>query len=169
VRMNFDEECEAAINKQINMEMYASNVYLSMAYHFEREDKYLPGFAHFFKKSSDDEREHAQKFMKYQNMRGGRIVLRAVEKPSLDDWGSGLDAMEAALQLEKTVNQALLDLHRVATGKNDPQMCDFLETEFLQEQVESIKELANSVTNLKSVGPGLGEYMFDKKTLKGGE
>ena len=30
VRQNFHEECEAAINRQINLELYASYVYLSM-------------------------------------------------------------------------------------------------------------------------------------------
>ena len=44
-------------------------------------------------------------------------------------------------------------------------MTDFLEKEFLEEQVESIKKLSEYVTNLKRVGPGLGEYMFDKETL----
>ena len=44
-------------------------------------------------------------------------------------------------------------------------MCDWLENEFLQEQVESIKKISDYVTNLKRVGPGLGEYMFDKETL----
>lgn len=30
VRQNYHEDCEASINKQINMELYASYVYLSM-------------------------------------------------------------------------------------------------------------------------------------------
>ena len=30
VRQNFHEECEAGINRQINLELYASYVYLSM-------------------------------------------------------------------------------------------------------------------------------------------
>ena len=30
IRQNYHEECEALINKQINMEFYASYVYLSM-------------------------------------------------------------------------------------------------------------------------------------------
>ena len=30
IRQNFHEDCEAFINKQINMEFYASFVYLSM-------------------------------------------------------------------------------------------------------------------------------------------
>lgn len=60
-RQNYHEECEAAINKQVNMELYASYVYLAMGHHFERDDVALPGFSKFFKKQSDEEREHAQK------------------------------------------------------------------------------------------------------------
>ena len=167
VRQNFHEECEAGINKQINMELYASYVYLSMSYYFDRDDVALPGFRKYFKKSSDEERGHAEKLMKYQNMRGGRIVLKAIEKPAVEDWVSGIHAMRAALELEKTVNQALLDLHAVATAHNDAQMCDFLESEYLKEQVEAIKEISDYVTNLQRVGTGLGEYMFDKETLHG--
>lgn len=43
-------------------------------------------------------------------------------------------------------------------------MSDFID-EFLTEQVESIKEISQFVANLKRVGPGLGEYQFDKLTL----
>lgn len=42
-------------------------------------------------------------------------------------------------------------------------MCDFLEDKFLREQVESITEIGKMVTNLKRVGKGLGEFMFDKE------
>ena len=30
IRQNYKEDCEALVNKQINMEMYASYVYMSM-------------------------------------------------------------------------------------------------------------------------------------------
>jgi len=165
VRQNYSQDCEAGVNKQINMELYASYVYLSMSYYFDREDVSLKGFAEYFKKASHEENEHAQKLMKYQNQRGGRIVLQDIKKPAVEEWGSGLNAMQAALELEKTVNQALLDLHKIAGNNGDANMCDFLETHYLNEQVEAIKELADYVTNLKRVGPGLGEYMFDKETL----
>ena len=66
IRQNFHEECEALINKQINMELYASYVYLSMSYYFARDDVALHGYAKYFKKNSDEERDHAQKFMDYQ-------------------------------------------------------------------------------------------------------
>lgn len=162
-RQNWHEECEAHINRQINMELYASYVYMSMAYYFDRDDIALHGIHNFFKKSSDEEREHAEKFMKYQNMRGGRVILQPVAKPSKDEWESPLDAFIAALELEKTVNATLLDIHGIANKHNDPQLCDFLETNFLEEQVKSIKELSDYVAQLKRCGKGLGEIYFDKE------
>merc|ERR1711944_132065 len=38
IRQNYHEDCEALINKQINMEFYASYVYLSMSSFFNRDD-----------------------------------------------------------------------------------------------------------------------------------
>ncbi|KAK6191575.1 hypothetical protein SNE40_003228 [Patella caerulea] len=164
-RQNFHEECEAGLNRQINLELYASYVYQSMALHFDRDDIALPGFHRFFKKQSDEEREHAEILMKYQNTRGGRIVLHDIKKPERDEWGVGLDAMQISLDLEKKVNQSLLDLHKIADNNGDVSMGDFLEGTFLAEQVESIKQISDYVSSLKRVGPGLGEYMFDKETL----
>merc|ERR1712043_79784 len=111
-RQNYHQDSEAGINRQINMELYASYTYQSMSLYFDRDDVALPGFAKFFKASSDEEREHAEKLMAYQNKRGGRIVLQNIQKPERDEWGTGLDAMQAALALEKNVNQSLLDLHK---------------------------------------------------------
>uniref|UniRef100_A0A2L2Z9R6 Ferritin n=1 Tax=Parasteatoda tepidariorum TaxID=114398 RepID=A0A2L2Z9R6_PARTP len=48
IRQIFHEECEAAIIIQIIMELYASYVYLSMSYYFDRDDVALPGFCKFF-------------------------------------------------------------------------------------------------------------------------
>jgi len=164
IRQNYHEDCEAFINKQINMELYASYVYLSMSYYYERDDVALPGMAHFFKESSDEEREHAQKLMKYQNSRGGRIVLQAIEAPTMQEWGTAVDGLSAALDLEKQVNQSLLELHKTAATNEDPHLTKFLEDNYLEEQVESIKQLGDMITKLKRAGPdGLGEYLFDKE------
>ena len=96
-----------------------------------------------------------------QNSRGGCIVLKDVGKPAKDEWGSPLEAIEAALDLEKEVNQSILDMHAVASAKADPHLCDFLETHFVTEQVEAIKELADWATKLRGVGSGLGEHIID--------
>ena len=57
--------------------------------------------------------------MKFQNDRGGRVILNDIRKPAKNDWLGPLEAMEAALQLERDVNQALLDLHAVADKHGD--------------------------------------------------
>uniref|UniRef100_A0A2K6UPZ4 Ferritin n=1 Tax=Saimiri boliviensis boliviensis TaxID=39432 RepID=A0A2K6UPZ4_SAIBB len=128
----------------------ASYVYLSMSYYFDRDDVALKNFSH-------EERQHAEKLMKLQN-----------QKPDNDDWESGLNAMECALHLEKNMTQSLLELHKLATDKNDPHLCDFIERHYLNEQMTSIKQLGDHVTNLGKMGApqsDLAEYLFDKHTL----
>ncbi|XP_044303605.1 ferritin heavy chain A-like [Varanus komodoensis] len=168
VRQNYHSDCEAAINRMVNMELYASYVYLSMSSYFDRDDVALRHVSDFFRSQSHEEREHAEKLLKFQSQRGGRLLLQDIKKPERDAWGTTLDAMEAALQLEKRVNQALLELHQLASNKNDPHLCDFLETHYLDEQVKAIKQLGDYITNLRrltSTQGGLGEYLFDKHTL----
>ncbi|XP_035682896.1 soma ferritin-like isoform X2 [Branchiostoma floridae] len=169
VRQNFHEDSEAGINKQINLELYASYVYMSMASYFGHDDVSLDGFARLFLRMSEEERQHANVLVDYQNKRGGHVVYREVKQPDQTQWGSGLDAMESALELEKHMNQALLDLYRIADRHADPQMQDFLNYHFLKEEVTRIKQLGDYVTKLKRVGDGLGEYNFDRDVLGGGK
>jgi len=162
IRQNYHQECEAGINKQVNMELHAHYVYLSMSLYFDRDDVALTGIAKYFKKASAEEAEHAEKFMKQQNARGGRVVLKDIPRPEKDEWGSPLEAMKAALELEKTVNQSIIDLHALADSKADGNLTDFLEG-FLEEQVEGIKALGDLVTRITRAGPGLGEIIMDKE------
>ncbi|KAJ7989922.1 hypothetical protein DPEC_G00309510 [Dallia pectoralis] len=169
IRQNYHRDCEAAINRMINMEMYASYTFKSMAFYFCRDDVALPGFAHFFKENSKEEQEHADKLLSFQNKRGGRIILQDIKKPDRNEWGTGLEAMQSALQLEKTVNQALLDLHKIASDKVDPHLCDFLEAHYLNEHVEVMKKLGDHITNLTKMDAAnnkMAEYLFDKHTLE---
>lgn len=92
------------------------------SFYFDRDDVALPNIAKWLKKQSDEEREHAEMFMKQQNRRGGRIVLQNVQKPEKDDWGSALEAFQAALALEKFNNQSLLDLHGISSQNGDSQV-----------------------------------------------
>ncbi|KAI1288479.1 Soma ferritin [Halotydeus destructor] len=165
VRQNFHAETEAGINKQISLELYASHVYLSMAAYFDRDDVALAGYSKYFLEQSKEEREHGEKLIKYQNQRGGRYVSADIQKPDSDDWTSGLCALQSALALEKKVNQSLLDLHSLAGDHGDAQFQDFLESEYLTEQVEAIKAISDLITNAKRTGTGLGEYLFDHETM----
>ena len=67
-----------------------------MACFFNRDDIALPGLAKYFRRSSDDERSHAQKLMDLQASRGGRVHLQAILAPDSDYKGEASgDALKA--------------------------------------------------------------------------
>lgn len=54
--------------------------------------------------------------------------------------------------------------------KNDPHLCHFMETHYLNEEVKSIKDLRDHLTNPCKMGvpeSGTAEALFDKHTLRG--
>ncbi|KAH9619930.1 hypothetical protein KSS87_015795 [Heliosperma pusillum] len=162
-RQKFVDECEAAINEQINVEYNVSYVYHAMFAYFDRDNVALKGLAKFFKESSDEEREHAEKLMEYQNKRGGKVKLQSIVMPLSEfdhaEKGDALHAMELALSLEKLTNEKLLNLHQVAEKNNDVQLQEFVEGEFLSEQVDAIKKISEYVAQLRRVGKGHGKCL----------
>ncbi|XP_027632264.1 ferritin light chain-like [Tupaia chinensis] len=120
IRQNYSTEVEAAVNRMVNLHLRASYTYLSLGFYFDRDDVALEGVGHFFRELAEEKREGAERLLKMQNQRGGRALFQDVQKPSQDEWGKTLDAMEAALALEKTLNQALLDLHALGSTHTDP-------------------------------------------------
>uniref|UniRef100_A0A3Q2X0Z7 Ferritin n=1 Tax=Haplochromis burtoni TaxID=8153 RepID=A0A3Q2X0Z7_HAPBU len=151
VRQNYHRDCEAAINRMVNMELFASYTYTSMV-----RTRHVMLILMLDKENG----------VESLNVKSGMLLLNS--KPERDEWGSGLEAMQCALQLEKNVNQALLDLHKLASQHNDPHLCDFLESHYLDEQVKSIKKLGDHITNLTRMDAHnnkMAEYLFDKHTL----
>lgn len=85
-----------------------------------------------------------------QNQCSVHVLFQDVQKPSEDEWGKTLDAMEAALVLEMNLNQALSDLHALSSAHRERHLCDFLESHFLDKEVKLIKKVAT--TRLTSAG-----------------
>ena len=52
---------------------------------------------------SENERTRGVNLMEYQAKRGGKVVMLEIAKPNRLGWGTAMDAMIAALDLEKTV------------------------------------------------------------------
>ncbi|KAL7646494.1 UNVERIFIED_CONTAM: hypothetical protein RMT77_001744 [Armadillidium vulgare] len=163
IRQNYHEDCEAFINKVVNLELIASYTYLSMSFNFNRDGVSLPGMEHLCKELSEEKHKDAEYFMKIQNKRGGRTVLQAIESPFIQTWETALKGLQDILSLEKRLNQALLDLHEVASDKKDPHLTDFLEGKYLDKQVEVINKIGHIISRVKRAGPtGLGEYVLDR-------
>ncbi|XP_017710451.1 PREDICTED: LOW QUALITY PROTEIN: ferritin heavy polypeptide-like 17 [Rhinopithecus bieti] len=168
VHQNYHSSCEVAVNFNVNLELHASYAYLSMAIYFHRDDVALQSFSRYILRQWQEKREHAQELMRLQNLRGDHICLHDIRKPERQCWESGLKAMECAFHLEKNVNQSLLEPHQLAKEKDDPHLCDFLDSHFLNQQAKTIRELGGYLSNLRKTGApeaGLAEYLFDKLTL----
>merc|ERR1719219_3238390 len=74
-------------------------------------------------------------------MRGGNIILQPIAKPAKDHFPDPQECLEAALTLERQVNESLLGIHKIADTHSDCQFQDFLESEYLAEQVTAMKEI----------------------------
>merc|ERR1711942_190827 len=163
IRQNYHEECEALVNKHINLELYASYVYIAIANYFNRVDQALPGFAFFFKRSSNAVLNHGGALMEYQTKRGGKVVLQDITKPTRMELGTPLEALTAVLEMEKKVTLALEDLQAVAMKKKDFHLVEFIQKEFLVKKVNIIKEIGDCLTKIKRVGDGLGLHILDRE------
>ena len=166
---NWNEACENQVNKQINVEYWASYQYHLMWSYFDRSDVGLKNIAEFFKKSSLEEREHAHKLMEYQNLRGGKVVFTTIANVDLDYLKNNsnndvLASFEKALEMEQIVYKSLLQVHKTAEEQNDPQFSDFIESEYLEEQVEALNEIAKYVSQLQRIdNDGHGLWNFDRE------
>ena len=168
VRQNYSPECEAGVNSQTSLEFHASFQCRAVAFYLDlSDDVALKHFSGFFLLRSHEHSKTAKSLMFLQNQRGGRISFLNIRNPESQDWESGLQAMQDTLHLEKYINQSLLDLHQVATESCDADLCHFVETGYLDQQVKFIKELEDHVSNLSNAGSPEGalEEYFEKLTL----
>lgn len=154
-RQNF--YCNDILNEQIKHEFKAANTYLSLANYFGQDNVALPGFKHFFENSWKEELGHGKKLMDYVLLRGGVASVPAIPRPENDTvWStmSVCEILQMTLNLEKKVNEHLHKVHKCGGGENsnnstDPSFQDFIEREFLNEQFETNKYLADLLTELE--------------------
>jgi ferritin len=126
------KKMEAAINTQINKELYSAYFYLAMA--ADLKEKYLDGFARFFEVQAKEEMEHAMKFYAYVNEQGGRVVLEAVEKPQTS-YKDVEEIFTMTLSHEKFITKSINELMALAVKENDYATAGMLDW-FVKEQIE---------------------------------
>ena len=71
------EKLQEAINGQIVAEIWSANLYLSMAFYFDKEG--FSGFSHWMKKQSLEEMEHAYTMAEYVIKRGGTAKVGQID------------------------------------------------------------------------------------------
>lgn len=125
--IDIKDGCERKMRLQIQEEIKASVVYLSMGAYFSRDTVNRPGFAKMFINAASEEREHGMKLMEYLLVRGkltknlsGLIAIPAVEKT---EWANGAAALEDALKLEAHVTRSIREV--IKTCENADNFNDY--------------------------------------------
>ncbi len=116
-----------------------------MAAYFERAS--LDGFAQWMHLQSVEEHQHAMKFYKYLNDRGGVARLPSIEAPRWA-YDSVREVFEASLAQEHTVTEHIYRLYKVAQEESDFATVSFLKW-FVDEQVEEEKTVSDMIDKLK--------------------
>jgi ferritin len=122
----------AAINKQIQHEQFNAHSYQAVALYFE--DLSLYGLAAWFKKQSEDERGHAQKFIDFLIDRGGKVELASIPTPK-SNFDNPLEAVKHVLEVERTTTGLIHQLYETAQKEKDHAFAVALHW-FITEQVE---------------------------------
>ena len=130
--MDFTKKLLDAFNEQIKAEMWSSNLYLSMAVYFT--DAGLDGCAHWMKKQTAEELEHAHKLIDYAVKRGGKVIVSSIDAvPS--EWDSPQAVFEHVYKHERHVSELIDNLMDLAIAEKDKATQEFLRW-FVNEQVE---------------------------------
>lgn len=158
-RFKYPSEIESEINQQIQCELNASHIYLSMASFFSKTEISKFGFSKYFHRMSLEERDHAIKLIKYQNMRGGTVLLKSIESPVKDDWIDFKNSLIYTMEIEKKLTEKLIETNRLAEKLNDLSTMSFITETFLPEQMKSIQEIGCLMSRLCNAG----EYCLDKE------
>jgi len=151
-----NEKMEAAINGQINAEIYSAYLYMSMATWFDAQQ--LPGMSHWMRVQAQEEWSHAFKFYKYVNERGGRVTLGAIDGPPTD-WDSPLAVFQAVAEHEAKVTGLINGLMDLALELRDHASSSFLQW-FIDEQVEEEASAADMVGKMKHAAANPGTILM---------
>jgi ferritin len=137
-----------AMNAQIGHELGASLQYLSIAGHFERQKLKL--LSKLFFEQSEEEREHALKFVHYVLDTQGELRVPAIPAPK-PTFATAAEAVEAALTWETEVTRQIRGLMDIAVGENDYLAQGFLQW-FIDEQLEEIMKMDQLLTVIRRAG-----------------
>ncbi len=153
-------EMQEKLNNQIEMEGYASFLYLSM---FTWCDfRGLTGCAQFFKRQAAEEHMHMMKLVEYMQEMDEKAVIPRIEQPPADfDEISSL--FEDVLAHEQKVTNSINDLVEFASKDKDHSTYNFLQW-YVEEQREEENLIRTILDRIKLIGESPQKlYYIDKE------
>lgn len=137
-----------AMNKQIQSEFGASAQYIAIAIYFDEMG--LPELATFFYRQSEEERDHAMKFVHFLLEAGAKPLIPSLPE-MVNDFDSPESAVQFALDQEIKVTDQINHLMMLAKQEDDFSSQTFLQW-FVTEQVEEVDSMSSLLQTIKHSG-----------------
>lgn len=154
------EKLHAAINEQINAELWSAYLYLAMS--MDAESKGFKGVANWFYVQWLEEQDHAHILMNYLNSRDCKVTLKPIAEVRTE-WDSVLEMYQETLRHEKVVTSLINNLAAIAAEDKDFASSNML-VWFIDEQVEEEESARDMIFAVEAVeGNKYGMYQLDKE------
>ena len=148
------------LNDQINKELYSAYIYLDIANYYDELD--LDGYANYYMIQAQEERDHALLFMKYMQINGLKVTLKAIDKPD-KVFDNVLAPLEIAAEHERYVTDLINNIYHEAQLDKDYRAMKFLDW-FVDEQMEEEDNAAKMISKYKLFGGDpRGLYLLDQE------
>jgi ferritin len=154
-----------ALNNQINLEQYSTQLYLAMSAHCETLS--FKGFAHWLRIQATEETAHAVKLIDFLLDRKGKLELKLIAAPP-KEFGSVIQVFEQTLAHEMGITQKINALFQLSRTEQDYASEIKLQW-YVSEQVEEESNVGQVVDHLHAVGDqGGGIWYLDSQMGKRG-
>lgn len=132
-----NEQINAKINQQINMEFFSSYLYLDISNFYL--DKNLDGFANWFQIQTKEEYSHAFMFMQYLQDNRCDVILKEISAPNRK-YSTFKEALDLSYSHEKAVTTKIHEIYEISLEYKDFRTMQFLDW-FIKEQAEEEKNI----------------------------
>lgn len=137
---------QAALNKQINQELFSAYQYMALAAYFSEHN--FKGFAHWMRVQAQEEITHSSKLFDYVVDRNGKIDLQAIKAPP-KTFKDAVSALQTAYKAEVTNTKQINAVMDLAIKENDHATRVILQW-FVEEQVEEESSALELVEQVKA-------------------
>ena len=155
-----DKKVVELLNQQVNKEFYSAYLYLDFSNYYY--DEGLDGFGNWYRIQVQEERDHAMLMLQYLQNNGEKVVLEAIDKPSVEITDAK-SVLEAGLKHEQYVTELIHTIYEAAHSVKDFRTMQFLDW-FVKEQGEEDNNAETLVKKFELFGDDPKSlYMLDNE------
>ena len=155
-----DKKVVELLNQQVNKDFYSAYLYLDFSNYYY--DEGLDGFGNWYRIQAQEERDHAMLMLQYLQNNGEKVVLEAIDKPSVEITDAK-SVLEAGLKHEQYVTGLIHTIYEAAHSVKDFRTMQFLDW-FVKEQGEEENNAETLVKKFELFGDDPKSlYMLDNE------